>query len=515
MKKIVSILATVAMIMMLIVPISASAESSTLTADKSTVSPGSKVVVTYRVPTKVQGVELSLSYDSNVLKLDSMKSKCAHLTATVSGTKIVAYANSEADKESGRIFEATFTVKDNATVGSSTKVSVSGDCAKDASNSFSGAASCTIKIGDKQSDECRLEALEVSGYQLSPSFSKDRTSYTLENVENNVTTLNVKASAMDADAKVSISGNKLSVGYNTIKVTVTAPSGKTKTYQISVERKSATAGQETGDEESTSAQLADIVPSEGQLSPEFQPAVYEYVVYVPCETYQIDLVGKRANKKHQTVEDLKAISLTIGVNELVLNVSADDGATATYKVYVVRMDRFGGADTLGLPASLIKTNEETTTEPVTEEVVAEDEKPSLATPIVIAVVAFVSILIGFLIGLIAFKKGNGDGPDDNDYDNYDDYDDFGDLDGYNEGIIDDYDEFVDISSSMEPEEKPSKKLSKRAAKKAEKNTPPEDRSKERQRSTVKKQQIDISIDEEEPGKIHYVDYQSYIDGLDK
>lgn len=494
MKKLVSTFIAIAMIMMLIVPLSASAESSTLSADSTTVSPGSKVTLTYKVPTKVQGVELSLSYDSKVLKLNSMKSLCAHLSATVSGTKIVAYANSDADKESGRIFTATFTVLDNAVVGTSTKVSVTGECAKTSSDTFSGAASCTIKVGDKKSDECRLEALEVSGYQLSPSFSKDRTSYTLDNVENNITTLNVKASAIDSDAIVTISGTKLSVGYNTIKVKVTAPNGDTKTYQISVERKGATAGSDTTD---TSAQLADITPSEGQLSPEFDPGIYEYAVYVPCEIYQIDIIGKRADKKHQTVEDLKAVSLNIGTNELVLNVNSDKGTSATYKIYVVRMDRFGGIDTLGLPASLIPKEEETTAEPTTEAQSEETEKPSKVTPIVIAAVAFVSIVIGFLIGLIAFKK-NGNGPDD-----FDDFDDFDDDDG-----------FVDISSKSEP--KPKSKKAKRVKKIDEedaRNIPSQDRSKDRQRTTVKRSEP--SVEENKPGKIHYVDYQTYIDGLDK
>ena len=72
---------------------------------------------------------------------------------------------------------------------------------------------------------------------LSPAFSKDTTSYTV-NVDGAVTALTISAKSEDGKGKVSVSGNKdLKEGANTVTVTCTAEDGKTKkTYTITVNR---------------------------------------------------------------------------------------------------------------------------------------------------------------------------------------------------------------------------------------------------------------------------------------
>lgn len=82
-----------------------------------------------------------------------------------------------------------------------------------------------------------LSSLSINGYSLTPSFSRYTTSYELI-VDSNVSSISVSAKASGSSAKVSGTGSKsLAYGDNTIKITVTAASGKTRTYTLSVYRK--------------------------------------------------------------------------------------------------------------------------------------------------------------------------------------------------------------------------------------------------------------------------------------
>ena len=97
---------------------------------------------------------------------------------------------------------------------------------------------CVIPDGNKSSNNW-LRGLSVDGYSLTPTFAADTTDYSLI-VDNDVTGIDVSASAADTNASVSGRGShELSVGDNTINIVVTAEDGTTKTYTISVVRKKA------------------------------------------------------------------------------------------------------------------------------------------------------------------------------------------------------------------------------------------------------------------------------------
>ena len=82
-----------------------------------------------------------------------------------------------------------------------------------------------------------LSSLSVAPGTLSPSFSKDTTSYHVT-VSDSQSSIAVSASAEHPKASVSTNGvqNKLSKGDNTVKITVTAENGDTRTYKIRVTR---------------------------------------------------------------------------------------------------------------------------------------------------------------------------------------------------------------------------------------------------------------------------------------
>ncbi|MDE5540084.1 MAG: cadherin-like beta sandwich domain-containing protein, partial [Bacilli bacterium] len=84
------------------------------------------------------------------------------------------------------------------------------------------------------SSNANLSSLSISSGGI--NFNKDVTNYSVK-VGGAITSVNVSASAEDSGARVSGTGSKnLSYGDNKISVVVTAPSGATKTYNITVTR---------------------------------------------------------------------------------------------------------------------------------------------------------------------------------------------------------------------------------------------------------------------------------------
>lgn len=81
-----------------------------------------------------------------------------------------------------------------------------------------------------------LSSLNVTGYNLTPTFNKFTYEYSLI-VNNSVSSVTVKATALDSTATVGGLGKKkLKVGSNTIKINVTANNGSVKTYVITIVR---------------------------------------------------------------------------------------------------------------------------------------------------------------------------------------------------------------------------------------------------------------------------------------
>ena len=93
-----------------------------------------------------------------------------------------------------------------------------------------------ISKADDRSSDNTLSSLTISPGSI--NFSKDKSSYTVD-VENNVTSVTINATANDSKAKVKIDSPKeLKEGENKCKVIVTAENETTKTYTIIVNRKS-------------------------------------------------------------------------------------------------------------------------------------------------------------------------------------------------------------------------------------------------------------------------------------
>ena len=407
MKHISKIVITLALCLVMLWPQTALAAPSASLSGDSSIQAGSDVTLTLKVSgSNVMGVEATLNYDSSVLEYRSYSGKLSGWDVVPNGTKFVMYGVGNPINSSASVVSVTFRVKSGLDVGTALSASFSDITVSDGNSDNSvPSASWSGKVGAAPSNNCAISSLTCSNATLSPEFSSSNTAYTAT-VPYDVTELKLDWRTADSGARVSVSGNSLVVGENTVTVTCTAPSGAQKYYVITVTRQ-----QDPNYKPSDVALLADLKLDAAPLSPAFSGAVTDYVAYVPFETKSVTLTGIAQDEKAlQVTEDTRQL---IHEGETVMSVTctAEDGVTKkTYTVHVYRMPKYEGI----IPTmEIIDPN-------------AEPEVPSFAVPMVVtlpligevstlivAVVAAVLVivllfLLGFLIGRSGRSSGDYD-----------------------------------------------------------------------------------------------------------
>ena len=407
MKHISKIVITLALCLVMLWPQTALAAPSASLSGDSSIQAGSDVTLTLKVSgSNVMGVEATLNYDSSVLEYRSYSGKLSGWDVVPNGTKFVMYGVGNPINSSASVVSVTFRVKSGLDVGTALSASFSNITVSDGNSDNSvPSASWSGKVGAAPSNNCAISSLTCSNATLSPEFSSSNTAYTAT-VPYDVTELKLDWRTADSGARVSVSGNSLVVGENTVTVTCTAPSGAQKYYVITVTRQ-----QDPNYKPSDVALLADLKLDAAPLSPAFSGAVTDYVAYVPFETKSATLTGIAKDEKAlQVTEDTRQL---VNEGETVMSVTctAEDGVTKkTYTVHVYRMPKYEGI----IPTmEIIDPN-------------AEPEIPSFAVPMVVtlpligevstlivAVVAAVLVivllfLLGFLIGRSGRSSGDYD-----------------------------------------------------------------------------------------------------------
>ncbi|MBQ9837149.1 MAG: cadherin-like beta sandwich domain-containing protein [Oscillospiraceae bacterium] len=403
MKRISKIFITLALCLVMLLPQTAEAASASLSGDSS-IQAGSDVTLTLKISgSNVMGVEATLNYDSSVLEYRSYSGKLSGWDVVPNGTKFVMYGVGNPINSSTSVVSVTFRVKSGLDVGTALSASFSDITVSDGnSDSSVSPASWSGKVGAAPSNNCAISSLTCSNATLSPEFSSSNTAYTAT-VPYDVTELKLDWRTADSGARVSVSGNSLVVGENTVTVTCTAPSGAQKYYVITVTRQ-----QDPNYKPSDVALLSDLKLDAASLSPAFSGAVTDYVAYVPFETKSVTLTGVAKDEKAlQVTEDTRQL---VNEGETVMSVTctAEDGVTKkTYTVHVYRMPKYEGI----IPTmEIIDPN-------------AEPEIPSFAVPmavklpligevstLIVAVVAAVLVIVLlFLLGFLIGRSGRNGG----------------------------------------------------------------------------------------------------------
>ena len=128
-------------------------------------------------------------------------------------------------------------------------------------------ASVCLKPQNAANNNNYLSSLTVSGCTLSPAFSSQQTSYTVQ-VPTGVTSVTIAAKASDSAASVSGTGNvTLTSGTQTAKVTVTAPSGEKRVYSITfVSQSEDPTGSKTAGVQATTIKLSSSLTERGEIA---------------------------------------------------------------------------------------------------------------------------------------------------------------------------------------------------------------------------------------------------------
>lgn len=343
MKKWFSRILSIALTLLLLLPLvpqRVEAAGVSLSGDSS-LHPGESVTLTFSAGgSSIYALQASLNYDTD--KLTMLGTSCllgSDWNMDMSGSNIVlsdSQLNSPINN-SQSVFSATFQVKDSVAAGETVSVSVDRVIASDGESDTSlGSASWSGSIASPVSSNAALRSLSCADAALSPSFSADTTSYRLT-VPYSVASLDLSYQADDGDADVEVSGNDLSVGSNTVTITVTAPDGSTRHYTIAVTRE-----EDPDYIPSADAALAKLTVSTGRLSPRFSPDVTSYVVYVPYEVTKIALTGAAKDSKAIGVTNASSKKLAEGDNLLQVSCTAEDGTVRNYEVHVWRMPQYAG-----------------------------------------------------------------------------------------------------------------------------------------------------------------------------
>ena len=340
----------------------------------SSLRAGNSVTVTFSVSgSNILAIDANLSYDSDSLELLGTKQLIGgSWDMQQNGSKFILYDTKQTSpiNSSKNVFSVTFRVKSGVKTGTTVSASVSGTASDGSSESSIGASwSATIKA--PLSGDANLTDLRCSNAEL--NFNGN-TEYRIT-VPYSVSSLSLDWDRSHSGADVSVSGNKLSVGSNTVTITVTAENGNTKRYYIYVKRQ-----QDPNYVPSTDARLKSITVSEGTLSPAFDPEIHEYVVYLANEIQRLELDGSMLDSKAIGWRQVGSSNLPSDKSSTVLLMrctAEDDKTILDYKIHVIRMPAFSGE----LPE--IIAPEEKETAPAAPTTPEPEPEPTLELPLLV------------------------------------------------------------------------------------------------------------------------------------
>ena len=391
-----------------LLPQTAHAAGASLTGTAS-LQAGDTVTLTLSVPSKVYGLTAELSYSSN-LSFTNYNCSVSGWSIIVNNNMFSVYGTSSS---SGGVVTIKMKVSGSAKEGDALSATFSNIVVSDGnSDTDLGSASWSGKVGAAPSGNCDLSSLSCSNATLSPSFSAKTTNYTCT-VPFTVSSLDLNYKKADSTASVSVSGNDLAVGANTVSIKVTAANGASKTYTIDVTRQ-----QDPNYKPSTDAALSTLSLEGATLSPAFSAAVTDYIAYVPYEVRQVTIAATAKDEKAQGVSGTGAVQLSATEAETVITVTgtAEDGTTKqNYTIHVLRMPAYTGIlptveviDPETIPDVPPLEVPGTVTLPLIGEV--KTTYVAIAAAVLLVIVLF---LLGFLIGR-GHTGGSDDGGDDYD-----------------------------------------------------------------------------------------------------
>lgn len=327
MKKVIknSLLILIFIFLINICNVSFATVSMSVTSNKKEVKPGESFAVTIKVNGGEGYVNISAENGTVDKKYEWVgnNSLTVNCTAGNSGTVKINVSGTIADSETTNDEQKSSSVTVNI------------------SNTASSNNSANTNSEVAKSKEARLKNFGIKPNDFS-GFKRDKTEYSVE-VPNSVSKVNVYATPLDSKAKVTSGAGEVSLkeGNNTVKVTVTAEAGNTKTYTLTIKR--ATESENVEQSEDTSKTTDKVEDEFGissleiknvKLTPSFKTGTYEYTAELNEELSKLD-IDAIATDEDATIEILGNENLQQGENTITILVRNDKiEKIATYQITV-------------------------------------------------------------------------------------------------------------------------------------------------------------------------------------
>ena len=400
---------------LLTMPFSVSAASASASiSGPGTVRAGDSITVTITMnltndplPNKQFGVIYGLiKYDSSQLTLNSANLACAWGgTPNTSKPGEITFSSFDSSGTTS-IKTASLTMKFTVrSLPEGTNIRVYSQSLQATAGSLMNISNVEYQkpISPPPSAENNLSSLTVSNgslnLPLTPAFNENVTGYSAGTVPFTTTKLTVTAIPKDSKAKVSVSGDTLSVGANTVKVTVTAESGAIKIYTISVTRE-----QDPNYVADTNNRISGIIIDGYVISPPFSKERTSYVVWLPYETTRIT-VSATAESGKSSIKIEGSNNLQVGDNEIRIICTAENGATQVY-LLIARRAASNGSVEPGISPVSPNVDSNTGIQIVDTNRILEDDIFLSVTPINDSDVSLEDIADAFQLFNIKLMKGN-------------------------------------------------------------------------------------------------------------
>ncbi len=334
-------LALTAAVLLTVAPRSAMAASASVSGE-STVRPGQTVTLTLSVDSNIYGLQGTFTCDEGLTLTNYDKFN--------SGWSMEFHPNSDGgynfildgSMDKNRMLSVTLKAAKGLKEGTSLTASFSNLFANNGSGADIDLGSVTWSgtTGAAPRNDAKLYGITCTNATLSPAFNSDVFTYTAT-----VPYTTEKLEGLDYfrnnnGSKVSVSGNTLAVGENTITFKVVSEDGsRTNYYKLIITRQA-----DPNYKKSDDATLSALGLSVGDLTPAFDPAVTDYAAYVPFETKSLTVSATAASSKAAGVTGAGEVTLS-EEEETVLTVTctAEDGVSRqSYTVHVVRMPAYEG-----------------------------------------------------------------------------------------------------------------------------------------------------------------------------
>lgn len=334
-------------------------ESYTMSIDSpSSVTKESNITLTFYAK-NISSIKNGFSGYSGTINYDSSRLEFVSITSSISGWNIykstpenkitfLGYDDdppSNTKKSDVEIFKVQFKVKSLDAVN--TKIEVNNIKGSTSAGESLNASPITKTITIKEntvtkSNNAYLSGLSIDGYNISPTFNPNTTSYTLT-VPNNVSSVSAKATAQDSKSTVTISGGSaLSVGKNNVIIEVTAEDGTKKVYTIEVTRnKKETTNNTDKDSTKQDSKKSDnnyLKSITGIPGLEFSKDKTNYDVTLPFEVSSINTTATAEHDKAKvTISNGNLKDLEVGkTNTITIAVTAEDSSVKVYTINVKR-----------------------------------------------------------------------------------------------------------------------------------------------------------------------------------